>query len=96
MNGSVSSSSFPPGNFSFFYIKRDFGFVRVVQMMWRLNFLVLLLMLVQGSTYVYAHTHAHVTPTPVTSACRWWFEVTVDVRERERWVVACTSCNRGT
>ena len=40
------------GNFSFFYIKRDFGLVRLLQMLWRLNFLVLLLMLVQGNTYV--------------------------------------------
>lgn len=40
------------GNFSFFYIKRDFGFVRVAQMIWRLNFLVVLLMLVQGSSYM--------------------------------------------
>ena len=28
------------GNFSFFYIKRDFSAVRLLQMMWRLNFLV--------------------------------------------------------
>jgi len=40
------------GNFSFFYMKRDFGLVRVVQMLWRLNFLVGLLCLTMGNTYV--------------------------------------------
>mmetsp|Transcript_42103 Transcript_42103/g.131826 ORF Transcript_42103/g.131826 Transcript_42103/m.131826 type:complete len:920 (-) Transcript_42103:866-3625(-) len=40
------------GNFSFFYIKDDFSAVRVLQMLWRLNFLVGLLMLVHGNTYI--------------------------------------------
>ncbi|EKX36256.1 hypothetical protein GUITHDRAFT_79030, partial [Guillardia theta CCMP2712] len=40
------------GNFSFFYIKKDYGIVRVLQMMWRLNFFVFLLMIVQGNTYI--------------------------------------------
>ncbi len=40
------------GNFSFFYIKRDFGLVRVLQMLWRLNFLVVMLCLVMGNTYL--------------------------------------------
>jgi N-acetylneuraminate 9-O-acetyltransferase len=40
------------GNFSFFYIKRDFGWLRVVQMLWRLNFSVLLLMWTHGNTYI--------------------------------------------
>eukprot|EP00051_Salpingoeca_urceolata_P016158 m.213282 g.213282 ORF g.213282 m.213282 type:complete len:939 (-) comp18603_c2_seq1:36-2852(-) len=40
------------GNFSFFYIKRDFGIVRVLQMMWRLNFLVVFLCLTMGNTYI--------------------------------------------
>lgn len=40
------------GNFSFFYLKADFGFIRVVQMLWRLNFLVLFLCLTQGTTYI--------------------------------------------
>mmetsp|Transcript_4981 Transcript_4981/g.9501 ORF Transcript_4981/g.9501 Transcript_4981/m.9501 type:complete len:661 (-) Transcript_4981:124-2106(-) len=40
------------GNFSFFYIKRDFGFVRFWQMMWRLNFLVFWLMMVHGNTFI--------------------------------------------
>ena len=30
------------GNFSFFYMKRDYGWLRVVQMLWRLNFSVIL------------------------------------------------------
>jgi N-acetylneuraminate 9-O-acetyltransferase len=40
------------GNFSFFYIKDDYSFVRVAQMLWRLNFLVLFLMMTQGTTYI--------------------------------------------
>lgn len=40
------------GNFSFFYLKGDYGAVRVLQMLWRLNFLVLFLCLTQGTTYI--------------------------------------------
>ena len=40
------------GNFSFFYIKGDYGSVRVMQMLWRLNFLVIFLCLTQGTTYI--------------------------------------------
>ena len=40
------------GNFSFFYLKADYGWVRVLQMLWRLNFLVLCLCLTQGTTYI--------------------------------------------
>ena len=40
------------GNFSFFYMKRDFSWLRVVQMLWRLNFSVLLLMWAHGNTYI--------------------------------------------
>ena len=40
------------GNFSFFYMKQDFGWLRVVQMLWRLNFSVLLLMWTHGNTYI--------------------------------------------
>ena len=40
------------GNFSFFYIKQDFGWLRVIQMMWRLNFTVLFLMWTHGNTYI--------------------------------------------
>lgn len=40
------------GNFSFFYIKQDFGWLRVVQMMWRLNFSVLLLMWTHANTWI--------------------------------------------
>ncbi|CAB9519716.1 REDUCED WALL ACETYLATION [Seminavis robusta] len=40
------------GNFSFFYLKGDYGSVRVMQMLWRLNFLVTFLCLTQGTTYI--------------------------------------------
>ncbi|KAG7338391.1 10 TM acyl transferase domain found in Cas1p-domain containing protein [Nitzschia inconspicua] len=40
------------GNFSFFYLKADYGVVRVLQMLWRLNFLVLFLCLTQGTTFI--------------------------------------------
>ena len=40
------------GNFSFFYMKGDYGWLRVAQMLWRLNFAVLLLMWVHGNTYI--------------------------------------------
>lgn len=40
------------GNFSFFYMKQDFGWLRVVQMLWRLNFSVLFLMWTHGNTYI--------------------------------------------
>lgn len=40
------------GNFSFFFMKQDFGWLRVVQMLWRLNFSVLLLMWTHGNTYI--------------------------------------------
>ena len=40
------------GNFSFFYLKADYSLVRVLQMLWRLNFLVLFLCLTQGTTYM--------------------------------------------
>jgi hypothetical protein len=40
------------GNFSFFYLKADYSLIRVLQMLWRLNFLVLFLCLSQGTTYL--------------------------------------------
>ena len=40
------------GNFSFFYLKGDYGVVRLLQMLWRLNFLVVFLCLTQGTTYI--------------------------------------------
>ena len=40
------------GNFSFFYIKRDFSMVRLAQLLWRLNFLVLLLVAVMDNQYI--------------------------------------------
>lgn len=40
------------GNFSFFYLKNDYSWQRVLQMLWRLNFLVIFLSLSQGTTYI--------------------------------------------
>ena len=40
------------GNFSFFYIKQDYSWIRVIQMLWRLNFSVLLLMWTHANTYI--------------------------------------------
>lgn len=40
------------GNFSFFYSKQDFSWLRVVQMLWRLNFAVILLMWTHENTYI--------------------------------------------
>ena len=40
------------GNFSFFYMKNDYSAVRVLQMIWRLNFLVVVLCMTQGTTYI--------------------------------------------
>ncbi len=40
------------GNFSFFYMKKDYGWLRVAQMLWRLNFSVILLMLTHNNTYI--------------------------------------------
>ena len=40
------------GNFSFFYLQRDYSFVRVLHMIFRLNFLVIFLSLSQGTTYI--------------------------------------------
>jgi hypothetical protein len=40
------------GNFSFFYLKADYGIVRMLQMLWRLNFLVVFLCMTQGTTYI--------------------------------------------
>ena len=40
------------GNFSFFYMKHDFTFVRFVSMMWRMNFLVFFLCMTLDNTYI--------------------------------------------
>lgn len=40
------------GNFSFFYIKQDFSWLRVIQMLWRLNFSVVLLMWTHQNTWI--------------------------------------------
>ncbi len=40
------------GNVSFFYLQQDYSLTRVVQMLWRLNFLVVFLCWTQGTTYI--------------------------------------------
>lgn len=40
------------GNFSFFYMTNDYSLPRVLQMLWRLNFLVVFLCLVHGNPYI--------------------------------------------
>jgi hypothetical protein len=40
------------GNFSFFYFKQDYSWLRVVQMLWRLNFSVLLLVWTHNNTWI--------------------------------------------
>jgi hypothetical protein len=40
------------GNFSFFYLKQDFTLIRAIQMVWRMNFFVLLLCLTMNNPYI--------------------------------------------
>jgi hypothetical protein len=40
------------GNFSFFYVRADYSLPRILQMLWRLNFFVLLLMASMGTNYI--------------------------------------------
>ena len=40
------------GNFSFFYMTNDYSLTRVLQMVWRLNFLVFFLCLTHGNSYI--------------------------------------------
>ncbi len=40
------------GNFSFFYVRGDYSLNRLVQMLWRLNFLALALMAMMGTNYI--------------------------------------------
>jgi N-acetylneuraminate 9-O-acetyltransferase len=40
------------GNASFFYLTGDYSAIRVMRMLWRLNFLVVFLCLTQGTTYI--------------------------------------------
>lgn len=40
------------GNFSFFYTTNDYSLPRVLQMLWRLNFLVFFLCLTHGNSYI--------------------------------------------
>lgn len=39
------------GNFSYYYVRKDFSLARFAQMMWRLNFLVLFCCIVLGNSY---------------------------------------------
>merc|ERR1719409_2481603 len=40
------------GNFSFFYLKQDFTLIRVIQMVWRMNFFVFFLCLTMNNPYI--------------------------------------------
>ncbi|KAF5737085.1 CAS1 domain-containing protein 1-like [Tripterygium wilfordii] len=40
------------GNFSYYYIRKDFSFVRFAQMMWRLNFLVFFCCVILNNSYM--------------------------------------------
>ncbi|KAL7542583.1 hypothetical protein ACHAXR_012101 [Thalassiosira sp. AJA248-18] len=40
------------GNFSFFYVSNDYSLPRVLQMLWRLNFLAFFLCLTHGNSYI--------------------------------------------
>ncbi|XP_021686763.2 protein REDUCED WALL ACETYLATION 2 isoform X1 [Hevea brasiliensis] len=40
------------GNFSYYYVRKDFGLARFAQMMWRLNFLVLFCCIVLNNSYM--------------------------------------------
>ncbi|OIV95272.1 hypothetical protein TanjilG_07428 [Lupinus angustifolius] len=40
------------GNFSYYYVRKDFGLARFAQMMWRLNFLVLFTCIVLNNSYM--------------------------------------------
>mmetsp|Transcript_10076 Transcript_10076/g.21267 ORF Transcript_10076/g.21267 Transcript_10076/m.21267 type:complete len:837 (+) Transcript_10076:3-2513(+) len=40
------------GNFSFFYVTNDYSLTRVLQMLWRLNFLVFFLCMTHGNSYI--------------------------------------------
>lgn len=40
------------GNFSFFYVKGDFSFVRLWRMLWRLNFSCFFLVLTMDNSYM--------------------------------------------
>ncbi|KAL6519754.1 Protein REDUCED WALL ACETYLATION 2 [Orobanche minor] len=40
------------GNFSYYYIRKDFGLARFIQMMWRLNFLVFFCCIVLNNNYM--------------------------------------------
>jgi hypothetical protein len=40
------------GNFSFFYVKRDYSLLRVLQMIWRMNFFVVFLCLTMDNPYI--------------------------------------------
>ena len=44
--------SFPLGNFSFFWVRRDFSLYRVLKMLFRLNFLVVITCLVVRNEYM--------------------------------------------
>ncbi|KAL7473501.1 hypothetical protein ACHAXS_013929 [Conticribra weissflogii] len=78
------------GNFSFFYMTNDYSLPRILQMLWRLNFLVLFLCLTHGNPYILyyicpLHTYFFFMVYAVMSIGRdrnytkWWIRIKLAV-----------------
>lgn len=52
MNILMQSTCFVLGNFWYFYHKKDYSFFRLCKMMWRLNFLVVMVMAITNHEFV--------------------------------------------
>mmetsp|Transcript_41224 Transcript_41224/g.87844 ORF Transcript_41224/g.87844 Transcript_41224/m.87844 type:complete len:1067 (-) Transcript_41224:249-3449(-) len=78
------------GNFSFFYLSNDYSLPRVLQMLWRLNFLVFFLCLTHGNPYILyyicpLHTYFFFMVYAVMSIgkeknyTKWWIRIKLGV-----------------
>lgn len=78
------------GNFSFFYMTNDYSLPRVLQMLWRLNFLVFFLCLTHGTPYILyyicpLHTYFFFMVYAVMSIgkeqnyTKWWIRIKLGV-----------------